>query len=279
MNFKKIIATVAAAAVAVTTMAVSAFAIDLDSSYTGDWSLSSAISKADLTAIGGDVQITINYTVEAKTPNIFAPANAETWDHLADMAGTNAKFSSDDLVSKTDGFFAVRSDKTSATFVISADAIANLGDTGLAFQVNNVTINSAELAAGTLGDEITRIAEGDVEAFNNGSLDPWAAPAEDEAAADDTTAAEEDDADAVEEDTDDADDAVVADDDADDAVVDDAADEDVTADNTAADTTEDAPAADTTATAPVATGNTSAAVVLSVMAVAGVAAIAAKKRK
>ncbi|MGN0603045.1 MAG: hypothetical protein ACI4I2_03635 [Oscillospiraceae bacterium] len=275
MNFKKIIATVAAAAVAVTTMAVSAFAIDLDSSYTGDWSLSSAISKADLTAIGGDVQITINYTVEAKTPHIFAPANAETWDHLADMAGTNAKFSSADLVSKPDGFFAVRSDKTSATFVISADAIANLGDTGLAFQVNNVTINSAELAAGTLGDEITRIAEGDVEAFNNGSLDPWAAPAED------TAAAEDDGTEAVEEDTDDADDTVVADDDADDAVVDDAADdaadEDVTVENTAADTTDDAPAADTTT--PVATGNTSAAVILSVMAVAGAVAIAAKKRK
>ena len=47
----------------------------------------------------------------------------------------------------------------------------------------------------------------------------------------------------------------------------------------AADTTADAPAADTTATAPVATGNASAAVILSVMAVAGAAAIAAKKRK
>lgn len=275
MNFKKIIATVAAAAVAVTTMAVSTFAINLDSSYPGDWKLSTAISKADLTAVGGDVQITINYTVEAKTPNIFAPSNAETWDHLADMAGTNAKFSSSDLVAKPDGFFAVRSDKTSATFVMSAADIAKLGDTGLAFQVNNVTINSAELSAGTLGDEITRIADGDAEAFNNGSLDPWAAaaPAEEAAPADDTAAAEDDGAEAVEENTAAEDDTVVADDDA--------ADEDAASDDAAAaDTTEaDAPAADTTATAPVATGNASAAVILSVMAVAGVAAVAAKKRK
>ena len=49
---------------------------------------------------------------------------------------------------------------------------------------------------------------------------------------------------------------------------------------TAADTTtEEAPAADTAATTATATANTSAAVIVSVMAVAGAAAIAAKKRK
>ncbi len=54
----------------------------------------------------------------------------------------------------------------------------------------------------------------------------------------------------------------------------------VPAADTAADTTtEEAPAADTAATTATATGNTSAAVIVSVMAVAGAAAIAAKKRK
>ena len=54
----------------------------------------------------------------------------------------------------------------------------------------------------------------------------------------------------------------------------------VPAADTAADTTtEEAPAADTAATTATATGNTSAAVIVSVMAVAGAAAIVAKKRK
>ena len=47
----------------------------------------------------------------------------------------------------------------------------------------------------------------------------------------------------------------------------------------AADTTEEAPAADTAATTATATGNASAAAIVGVMAVAGAAAIAAKKRK
>ena len=46
-----------------------------------------------------------------------------------------------------------------------------------------------------------------------------------------------------------------------------------------ADTTADAPAADTAATTSTATGNASAAAIVGVMAVAGAAAIAAKKRK
>ena len=49
--------------------------------------------------------------------------------------------------------------------------------------------------------------------------------------------------------------------------------------DTTADTTADAPAADTTATTSTATGNTTVAAIASVMAVAGAAAIAAKKRK
>lgn len=53
---------------------------------------------------------------------------------------------------------------------------------------------------------------------------------------------------------------------------------DATADAPAADTTTEAPAADATTTST-GTGNTTAAVILSVMAVAGAAAIASRKRK
>ncbi len=53
---------------------------------------------------------------------------------------------------------------------------------------------------------------------------------------------------------------------------------DATADASAADTTAEAPAADATTTST-GTGNTTAAVILSVMAVAGAAAVASRKRK
>ena len=89
-------------------------------------------------------------------------------------------------------------------------------------------------------------------------------------AADDTDEALDDTADV-------ADDEVTADD-TDVDVDDGAADEDVAVDDAADEAVVDAPAADA-ATDVVATGNTSAAVIFSVMAVAGAAAIVAKKRK
>ena len=241
MNFKKIIASVAAAAVAVSTLAVSAFAatVTLNSEYTGGWSQSALIPKSEFEAIGGDVKVVLE--VERHDPLVgdgnylLKPMNAaESWDAITDQ------LSSDTAIRKGDGFIVVGKDVTSVEFVVPEatwqsfhgyinDGVEDETSSGLSFQVNDVIIKSAELSAGSPEGEFTVVDEAtSADIMKNG------VPAADTAATDDAAA-----------DT----------------------------------TTEDAPAADTAATTATATGNTSAAVIFSVMAVAGAAAIVAKKRK
>ncbi len=241
MNFKKIIASVAAAAVAVSTLAVSAFAatVTLNSEYTGGWSQSALIPKSEFEAIGGDVKVVLE--VERHDPLVgdgnylLKPMNAaESWDAITDQ------LTSDTAIRKSDGFIVVGKDVTSVEFVVPEatwqsfhgyinDGVEDETSSGLSFQVNDVIIKSAELSAGSAEGEFTVVdEETSADIMKNG------VPADTAA---DTTA------------------------------------------DAAADTTEDAPAADTAATTATATGNTSAAVIVSVMAVAGAAAIAAKKRK
>ena len=241
MNFKKIIASVAAAAVAVSTLAVSAFAatVTLNSEYTGGWSQSALIPKSEFEAIGGDVKVVLE--VERHDPLVgdgnylLKPMNAaENWDAITDQ------LTSDTAIRKSDGFIVVGKDVTSVEFVVPEatwqsfhgyinDGVEDETSSGLSFQVNDVIIKSAELSAGSAEGEFTVVdEETSADIMKNG------VPADTAA---DTTA------------------------------------------DAAADTTEDAPAADTAATTATATGNTSAAVIVSVMAVAGAAAIVAKKRK
>ena len=235
MNFKKILSAVAAAAVAVSTMAVSAFAYDMNSEYTGGWSASATIPKSEFAAIGGDVKVVL--TVERHDPLVgdgnylLKPMNiCSSWDAITDQ------LTSDTAIAKGDGFIVVGKDVTSVEFVVPEATWSAFvdyeggdgADAGLAFQVNDVIIKSADLSAGAPEGAFTIVDEAtSADIMANG------VPAADTAATDDA----------------------------------------------AADTTADAPAADTAATTATATGNTSAAVIVSVMAVAGVAAIAAKKRK
>ena len=236
MNFKKIIASVAAAAVAVSTLAVSAFAatVTLNSEYTGGWSQSALIPKSEFEAIGGDVKVVLE--VERHDPLVGdgnyllkAMNAAESWDEIT------SQFTSDTAIRKGDGFIVVGKDVTSVEFVVPEatwqsfhgyinDGVEDETSSGLSFQVNDVIIKSAELSAGSPEGEFTVVDEAtSADIMKNG------VPAADTAAADTTT--------------------------------------------------EGVPAADTAATTATATGNTSAAVIVSVMAVAGAAAIAAKKRK
>ena len=236
MNFKKIIASVAAAAVAVSTLAVSAFAatVTLNSEYTGGWSQSALIPKSEFEAIGGDVKVVLE--VERHDPLVGdgnyllkAMNAAESWDEIT------SQFTSDTAIRKGDGFIVVGKDVTSVEFVVPEatwqsfhgyinDGVEDETSSGLSFQVNDVIIKSAELSAGSPEGEFTVVDEAtSADIMKNG------VPAADTAAADTTTG--------------------------------------------------EAPAADTAATTATATGNTSAAVIVSVMAVAGAAAIAAKKRK
>ena len=253
MKISKIFAGIAAAAVAVSAMAVSAFAFDMNTEYTGGWSASATIPKAEFEAVGGDVKVVLE--VERHDPPVgkgnyvLKPMNiCVSWDQITDQ------FTSDTAVAKEDGFFIVAPDVTSVEFVVPeatwqsfkgyVDADGNEDESaGLAFQVNDVIIKSATLSSGSPEGTIKRVSEEESGAIMSGEAAATeAAPAETEAAETEAAPAEET--------------TVAADASAD------------AAETTAAATDE----------APAKTGNTTAAAIVTVMAVAGAAAVISKKR-
>lgn len=257
MNMKKLMAAFTAAAMAVTMSAVSAFAatVTLDDGYVGSWGAGACIPKTELEAIGGDVKVTLDIETKnlANTADQFllAPMDYDnSWTKVTDQ------LTSDTMVAKADGFIVVKENQTSVEFVITADTISTLGDSGLGFQVQNVIVKSANLEAGAPEAAYTIIDEDKVYDYCFGT---------DEAAAEDEAATEEEAAPAEDE---------AAADEATEEVVEDAAAEEVT--EAAAEVTE-APAADTT-TAPAATGNTAAATIAVVMVAAGAAALISKRK-
>ena len=285
MNFKKIIASVAAAALAVSAMAVNTFALTTETHRT-DATLYVISEKPDqekpswITNSGYTIEDVygVTYHVEFKAEEVADPAtwigggmgansNSTGWKQIewgradkeviADLENGTITWLSTAPVFKT-------SDKYAQFWLqtwggtVTVKSIDVLGKDGvvLSDETPDPVDEPAEEAAPA--DEATTEA-----------ADEATTEAADATAADDTDEALDDTADVADDEVavdDAADDADVADDDA--VVTDDAADEAVV----------DAPAADAD-TAAAATGNTSAAVIFSVMAVAGAAAIVAKKRK
>lgn len=148
MKLRKIAAVVAAAAVAVSMTVFNAFAatVALDSEYPGAWAASKSIPKSEFDAIGGDVKVVL--TVEVKDPlvgdhnHLAKPMNVDvSWDAITD------KLQSDTAIAKEDGFFVFAEGQTSLEFVVPADVYAEFLDNGLAFQVSDVIIKSADLSA------------------------------------------------------------------------------------------------------------------------------------
>ena len=239
MKIKKIVAAIAAAAMAVSMVAVNAFAatVTLDSEYPGGWAASKGIPKSEFEAIGGDVKVVL--TVEVKEPlvgehnHLAKPMNmCVNWDAITDG------LTSDTAIRKGDGFIVIPEGKSTLEFVVPESVWSEFKgygwDTGeedesvagLYFQLNDCYFTSAELSAGSPQAEMMVVAEDDAKAVMEGTITRDAAPA-----AAETPAAN------------------------------------------------DAPAADTAPTTSATTGNVPAAVMVSVMAVAGAAAVATKKRK
>lgn len=268
MNMKKLMAAFTAAAMAVTMSAVSAFAatVTLDDGYVGSWGAGACIPKTELEAIGGDVKVTLDIETRnlANTADQFllAPMDYDnSWTRVTDQ------LTSDTMVAKADGFIVVKEGETSVEFVITADTISTLGDSGLGFQVQNVIVKSANLEAGSPEGAYTIIDEDKVYDYCFGTGED--AAAEDEAATEEEAAPAEDEAAAE--------DATVEEDAAADEVVEDAAADDAATEAPAEEVVTEAPAADTT-TAPAATGNTAAASIAIVMVAAGAAALISKRK-
>lgn len=268
MKLKKMLAGFVAAAMAVTTMAVSAFAstVTLDSEYVGSWGAGLCIPKTELEAIGSDVKVTLDIETRnlANTADQFllAPMDYDnSWTRVTDQ------LTSDTMVAKADGFVVVKEGQTSVEFVIPATTIATLGDSGLGFQVQNVIVKSANLEAGSPEGAYTIIEEGDVKDYCFSPIEDAAAEEETEATVEETAdEAVEEVAEEVEEE------AAVEETEA--APVEEAA---VDTEAPAEEVVTEAPAADTT-TAPVATGNTAAAAIAVVMVAAGAAALVSKRK-
>ncbi len=258
MKLKKIFAAVVAAAASATMMAVSAFAatVQMNTDYAGDWGASAPIPKAEFEAIGGDVKVVL--TVETKKPPIGAPNYLAkpmnmcvSWDQITDS------LTSDTAIAKNDGFFVFAEGQTTLEFVVPESVWSEFkgyvdaatgeedGSACLAFQTKDVIIKSAELSAGSAQGEIRRVDEEqsayimEGKSYEEATGAADAAPAETEAAPAETETAP--------------------------------------AETEAAPAVTEAAPADTT-TAP-ATGNASAAAIVTVMAVAGAAALISKKRK
>lgn len=278
MNFKKIIASVAAAALAVSAMAVNTFALTTETHRT-DATLYIVSEKPDqekpswITNSGYTIEDVygVTYHVEFKAEEVADPA---TW--IGGGMGANSNSTGWKQIEWGRADKEVIADLENGTITwLSTTPVFKTSDKYAQFWLQTwggtVTVKSIDV----LGKDGVILSDETPDPVDEPAEE--AAPAETtedanvEAPADDTDEALDDTADA-------ADDEVAADDTDVDVDVDDgAADEDVAADDTA-DTTEDAPAADAD-TAAAATGNTSAAVIFSVMAVAGAAAIVAKKRK
>ncbi|MBQ8979554.1 MAG: hypothetical protein IJ080_07345 [Oscillospiraceae bacterium] len=157
MNFKKITAAVAAAALTASMCAVSAAAetvtLGTAEEYPGDWSnMGFGITKEQLKAVGGDVKITMHVEIYDKFgladqylinpvdyDNGWISQSSEEFNYL--HPGT---FTADDLTVKSDGWICVNKDDTELTFVYAADAIDALGDTGLCFSLKSCMVTSVD---------------------------------------------------------------------------------------------------------------------------------------
>ena len=156
MKLKKIIAAIAAGAMALSMSVVNAFAstVTMNSEYAGAWALTAYIPKSELTAIGGDVKVTLHITPKAPLigtiNSVLAPTDAN-WTRLTQDPTDTSKITSDTAVAKEDGMLVVNGTlaEDTVSFVISADAINALTDDGLTFQANDLIVTSADLEAGT----------------------------------------------------------------------------------------------------------------------------------
>ena len=184
MKIKKIVAAIAAAAMAVTMTAVNAFALSIGE-YPGDWGATSVIPKAEFAAIGGDVKVTLD--VEHKAPLVgdinalLKPMNiCVSWDQL-----TWTGLTSDTAYAKGDGFIVVPKDCTTIEFVVPESVWSTFVDyegdeseqAGMAFQVCHVNIKNVTLSAGAPQGEFKQVSEEEsAELMKNGAPAAEAAP-------------------------------------------------------------------------------------------------------
>ena len=268
MKFGKILAAFAAAAVAVSAMAVNSFAlstknylkdgtvfINADKPEDPTWAKDAGVAQTDV--YGVTYHVTFNAD-EVK--------NEATW--IGGGIGANSKSTGWKQIEWGRSGKEITADLTNGTITWLSDKPVFTADDAYAqFWIQTwggtVTVNSADVlgkGGALLSDDNDVVAVAETTAVTE-------AATEEEAAEEAVAEPEDTDEEITDEEITDEPEEIVDE------------PEEITEDTTDDVTViEEAPAVDTT-TAPAATGNTAAAVIVSVMAVAGLAAIAAKKRK
>ena len=193
MKLRKLISGVVAAAVAVSTFAISTFAatVTLDDSYKGDWASAGVITLDNFQEfVDAKTYIKVVLDVEATNiddanPYVLKPMQIDTsWDAIT------STLTSDTAVAKPDGFMQIQKDQTKLEFVLPDTFLDVQTNNQLGFQVCNVIIKGAELTAvdGPQG-EIATVTDADTITYCN-KLEGWEAlvPAKEEAPAEDAAA-------------------------------------------------------------------------------------------
>jgi hypothetical protein len=279
MNLKKIVASVAAAAVAVTTMAVSSFA----SFSNGDVYVDLVADGYDVLSVYGfSVTVSGDYSANGAGGGIGFDSNSTGW---AQTEWGNEGSGKEVII--TDNTVTLLKDApvfSEADITGEAKAAVWIqswwGDTLTVESYKVLGANGTELQAGAASTESAETETADAAPAEESKEE--VAPAADDASAETIAEDADDDEDVIEaEDEDVVDDVDIDEDDEDvefvlDTEDDSTVDTDAATDDTAAETT--TPAADSTTTTPKA-GNTAVAVVFAVAAVAGAAAVVSKKRK
>lgn len=282
MKLKKILAAVAAAAVAVSTMAVSAFAVEKGNYVADDggntffylvaddgkpqWAIDNSVAVTDVYGVTWHATFKDSEVANESTwigGGMGANSNSTGWKQIewgrnekeiiADLANGTITWKSADPIFKAD-------DKYAQLWITAWGGTVTFDSAELLDAEGNVIAASANAAAPAETEAAP--AETEAETTEAAPEETEAAPEETEAAPEAEEAEEEVDVDVDEEDAD----------------VDEEPEEEAAPVETEAAPVEEAPAAETATPAP-ATGNTAAAAIVAVMAVAGVAAVATKKRK
>lgn len=168
MKMKKILASVAAAALAVSAMATTAFAadpvtVDFGDGYTGAWSQAGIIPKTEFDKFDGDVKVVLNLyatNVADGESYLLKPMEADKgWDPVTSQLTTAKE------TAKPDGFIMIHYDQTEVEFVVPSAMAKDMWDGGLSFQVNNVVIKSATLSDGEAEGAFNIVEDADTAAY------------------------------------------------------------------------------------------------------------------
>ncbi len=140
MKIRRILSTIAATAVAVSTFAISAAAYELNTDLKTGWSVSTTIPGSEFAEITEDTVITLTYTADsslADMPNheywVIKPmVNDAGWPLIENIKGLEPSEDGSSYVVPVDG--------TEVKFCFPADTIEHIQTAGIAFMGHGVTL-------------------------------------------------------------------------------------------------------------------------------------------